>query len=156
LPRCRAPQWPWVVNRDVAIGVHDFAAAPRIDPLERITGQPFIGAALKHETEHAVVAGCALTVLDDLGARRHFFPGGGNRLAIFPEKIGAIVEDTRIGEPRYRLQFAVDRVILDDRFEVPGLGPVHVRRKIDEVRAQDAGPDHVDLEDVDVIRLRGQ
>src|SRR5690606_38503859 len=49
-----------IVDRDRAVGLDDLAAAARLDPLERVAGQAFVGVALEDEAPHVLVAGFAL------------------------------------------------------------------------------------------------
>ena len=146
-----------VVDRDRAVLGHDLTAAEAVDPLQRIAGQALVGLRLKHEPLHLVVAGGALAVADLAGDLGQLLPRGGRLLAIFLEQILAVVQDPGIGEPGHRDQVTVDRVVRDDRREVlVDRRLIDVLGEIDEVTGQDARPDHVDLEDVDVGRVGGQ
>src|SRR5262249_2290953 len=79
----------------------------------------------------------------------------GNLRAMLLEQILAVVEQTGIDEPGHRDQMAIDGVIVDDRWEMLCLHlRRHKRREVEEVRCHQSWPDDVDLEYVDIGRLR--
>ena len=82
--------------------------------------------------------------------RGEIAPRLGRLDAVLLEQVLSIIHETRVGIDRHGDQLAVAGVVLDDGGEVILLGPFRIGREIDEMRAEDAGPDRIDLEDVDV------
>ena len=146
-----------VVDGDLAVRPDDRAAAEAGDPFQRVAGQPLIGPALEDEAEEAVVAGFALALLDGLGGLGQLGPGPGHLELVFVQQVLAVVQQPGIGIPGQGQQLAVAGQALDDVREilVDG-GLVDILLQVDEVAAEDAGPDHVDLEHVDVAGLAGE
>ena len=70
------------------------------------------------------------------------------------EQVLAVVQQSHAGEPRDRHQSTCHRVVLDEDWEMGFRGLTGVRREVCQVVGQHAGPDDVDLEDIDIGRAR--
>src|SRR5262249_46208437 len=103
------------------------------------------------------VAGLALRIPDPLGCRLEVGPLLGHACAVAVEEILAIVEQSSIDEPRHSYELAIDRVIVDDGRELLLLQPLwQIGIQVDQMRGEQARPDDVDLEYIDIRGLRRQ
>ena len=136
--------------------VDDLAAAEAGDPFERVAGQAFIGLGLEHEALEVGRAGLALAFHDLLRGGGQLVPGLGRLQAVLLEQVLAVEQQAGVGEPGHAQQLAVDGVVGHDGREVLGLGALAVLLQVDQVVLDDAGPDHVDHDHVDVGRLGGE
>ncbi len=143
-----------VANADLAIDLDDGAATMARHPFQRIAGQAFVGTALPDVAPHPVVAGGTLAVLDQARAGSELVPGGRHRLPVFLQQIAAIEQQAGVGEPGHRHQPALAAVVGNETRKVLRLSAFGVRPQVEQVAAQQARPDHVHLQHVDLVRAR--
>src|SRR6267143_2105871 len=92
--------------------------------------------------------------LGDLRRLRQVLPGGGRLPPVLLEQVLAVVEEPGVGEGRQRYQLPAHGIRLDDGREV--LGDDVLRNflaQIHEVLGEQARPDDIDPDDVDLARL---
>src|SRR6267378_3608556 len=143
-----------VVDGDLALPVHDGAAAEAVHPLQPVAGETLIGAALEHDAPQLVVARLALAVLDDLRGLGQVLPGGRGFPPVLLEQVLAVVEEAGVGESRQRHQVPADGIGLDDGREVLGDDVLRdLLAQVHQVLGEEARPDDVDADDVDLARL---
>jgi len=145
-----------IVDGDPAGIVDDGAAAAGGDPFERIDREPLIGPPLPDIAPEARIAGRALARLDELRGLGELAPGPRHRPPHRVQQVLAVIEQAGIGEPGHGHEPAVDGRALDHGRQMFGGARPRRLGEIDEVAREDAGPDHVDLEDVDVGSVGGE
>src|SRR6267378_1812494 len=143
-----------VVDGDLALSVDDGSAAEAVHPLQPVAREPLVGTALEDDPPQLLVARLALSVLDDLRRLGQVLPGRGGLPPVLLEQVLAVVEEPGVGEGRQRHQLPADGIRLDDGRKV--LGDDVLRdflAQIHQVLGQEARPDDVDPDDVDLARL---
>ena len=140
---------PKYVCANVA-GFDDLPAAERLDPFQRVAGQPLIGIALPDKTPEICLACGTFCLLDRAGGFGQVFPGGGNRFAMLFQQILAVIQRGRIGEDRQGHQLAIHRLAFDDRGEMLRHQILGRFGHVDEVVGQLRCPDHIGLIQVNV------
>ena len=112
-------------------------------PFQRVTGQALIGAALPDEPLKILPAGLAFAFLN--GGRRlgELIPGGGGRKFVFFQQVLAVVEQPDRREPGHGHQATLHGVVGDDGRKMLLHLVLGIRREVQQMLADDAGPDHV-------------
>src|SRR3546814_5594292 len=80
-----------VVDGHLAVGIDDAAAALAGDPLQRVAGEAFVGAALPYEALQVAVAGRLLGRDDGAGGLGQVPPGLRPRFAVLFQQIPPVV-----------------------------------------------------------------
>src|SRR3546814_1553312 len=96
--RCQIPRRGRlvVVDGHLAVGIDDAAAALAGDPLQRVAGEAFVGAALPYEALQVAVAGRLLGRDDGAGGLGQVPPGLRHRFAVLFQQIPPVVEQAGI------------------------------------------------------------
>ena len=142
-----------VVDRHLA-AIDEVSSAARRQPLEGVASQALVGVALVDEPVEVRVR-CPLAVLDLLRHRAELGPcGGWLAVAVLLQQVRAVVEDSEVAEPRHSDELAADREALDDALRVELRLLAERGLQVDEVGANNPGPDDVEHHHVVGRRLR--
>src|SRR3546814_17649830 len=99
-----------VVDGHLAVGIDDAAAALAGDPLPRVAGEAFVGAALPYEALQVAVAGRLLRRDDGAGGLGPVPPGLRHRFAVLFQTTPPVVTQAGLAHPLNGPQLTVPRV----------------------------------------------